>query len=99
MAKDHSTGKNRPIKTLKETQASSPPCQNCVIITKTMDTTALAQSGFSDLGALCQAIRSACDKHTNPYQLAGIGQYLADDWINTLDGELETLAAARRTQQ
>jgi hypothetical protein len=69
------------------------------IITKTMDTTALAQSGFSDLGALCQAIRSACDKHTNPYHLAGIGQYLADDWINTLDGELETLAAMRQTQQ
>jgi hypothetical protein len=64
-----------------------------------MDTTALAQSGFSNLGALFLAIRSACDKHTHPYQLAGIGQYLADEWINTLDGELETLAAARQTQQ
>jgi hypothetical protein len=64
-----------------------------------MNTTALAQSGFSDLGALFLAIRCACDKHTNPYQLAGIGQYLADEWINTLDGELETLTAARRTQQ
>jgi hypothetical protein len=99
MADNHSTGKNHPNETLKDTQALSPPCQNCVIITKTMDTTALAQSGFSDLGALFLAIRSACDKHTNPYQLAGIGQYLADDWINTLDGELETLATARRTQQ
>jgi hypothetical protein len=99
MADNHSTGNNRPIKTLKETQALSPPCQNCLIITKTMDTTALAQSGFSDLGALFLAIRSACDKHTNPYQLAGIGQYLADEWINTLDGELETQAAVRRTQQ
>ena len=99
MAKDHSTGKHRPIKTLKDNQALSPPCQNCGIITKTMDTTALAQSGFSDLGALCQAIRCACDKHTNPYQLAGIGQYLADEWINTLDGELETLAAVRQAQQ
>ncbi|MEW8045160.1 MAG: hypothetical protein AB2810_11010 [Candidatus Thiodiazotropha endolucinida] len=39
-----------------------------------------------------------CDKHSNPYHLAGIGLYLADDWINTLDGELETLAALRRTQ-
>jgi hypothetical protein len=37
-------------------------------------------------------------KHTNPYQLAGIGQYLADDWINTLDGELETLEALRQPQ-
>jgi hypothetical protein len=26
-------------------------------------------------------------------------KYLADDWINTLDGELETQAAVRRTQQ
>jgi hypothetical protein len=96
MADNHSTGKHRPIKTLKDTQALSPPCQDCLIITKTMDTTALAQSGFSDLGALFLAIRSACDKHTNPYQLAGIGQYLADDWINTLDGELETLKALRQ---
>jgi hypothetical protein len=99
MADNHSTGNNRPNKTLKDTQALYPPCQNCGIITKTMDTTALAQSGFSDLGALFLAIRSTCDKHTNPYQLAGIGQYLADDWINTLDGELETLEAVRRTQQ
>lgn len=98
MADNHSTGKNRPNKTLKDTQALSPPCQDCLIITKTMDTTALAQSGFSDLGALFLAIRSACDKHTHPYQLAGIGQYLADEWINTLDGELESLKAMRRTQ-
>jgi hypothetical protein len=98
MADNHSTGNNRPIKTLKDNQASSPPCQNCLIITKTIDTTALAQSGFSDLGALFLAIRSACDQHTNPYQLAGIGQYLADEWINTLDGELETLEALRQPQ-
>jgi hypothetical protein len=61
-----------------------------------MDTTALAQSGFTDLGTLCQAIRRACDQHTNPYQLAGIGQYLADEWIDRLDGDLETLAAMKR---
>jgi hypothetical protein len=97
MANDHSTGKHRPIKTLEENQASSSPCQTCVILDRTRNTTALAQSGFSDLGALCQAIRCVCNQHTNPYQLAGIGQYLADDWINTLDGELETLAAMRRT--
>ncbi|MES9854780.1 MAG: hypothetical protein ABW170_23470 [Candidatus Thiodiazotropha sp. L084R] len=64
-----------------------------------MDTTALAQSGFNDLSALCQAIQSACGQHSKPYHLAGIGQYLADDWINTLDGELETLATLRQTQQ
>ncbi|MGD9170454.1 MAG: hypothetical protein PVI97_10415 [Candidatus Thiodiazotropha sp.] len=93
MASEHSTGKNCPIKTFKETQASSTPCQTCVFLAKAMDTTALAQSGFSDLGALFLAIRNACDKHTNPYQLAGIGRYLADDWTNTLDGELETLTA------
>jgi hypothetical protein len=44
MADNHSTGKHRPNKTLKDTQALSPPCQNCLIITKTMDTTALAQA-------------------------------------------------------
>jgi hypothetical protein len=30
--------------------------------------------------------------------ISGIGQYLADDWINTLDGELEVLKALRQTQ-
>jgi hypothetical protein len=64
-----------------------------------VETIALAQSGFNDLSVLGQAIRSACDQHTNPYQLAGIGQYLADDWINTLDGELEMLKAIRQPQQ
>jgi hypothetical protein len=99
MAKDHSTGKNRPIKTLKDNQALSTPCQTCGILARTMDTTALAQTGFNDLGALCQAIRCTCDQQTNPYHLAGIGQYLADDWINTLDGELEMLKALRRVRQ
>jgi hypothetical protein len=99
MAKDHSTDKNRPSKTLKNNQASPTSYQTCVILDRTMDTTELAQAGLNDLGALCQAIRHASDQHTNPYHLAGIGQYLADDWINTLDGELETLKALRQTQQ
>ncbi|MET0121133.1 MAG: hypothetical protein ABW124_08830 [Candidatus Thiodiazotropha sp. 6PLUC9] len=77
----------------KDTQTAATDCQACVLLARAMDTTALAQSGFSDLGALCQAIQSACD------QLAGIGQYLADDWINSLDGELETLATVRQTRQ
>ncbi|MES9863932.1 MAG: hypothetical protein ABW157_01215 [Candidatus Thiodiazotropha sp. LLP2] len=68
------------------------------MLAKTIDTTELAQAGFNELGALCQAIRRACDKHANPYQLAGIGLYLADDWINTLDGELEVLKAIRQPQ-
>lgn len=99
MADNHSTDKNRPIKTLKDHHALSTPCQNCAILARARDTTELAQSGFSDLGALCQAIRCTCDQHANPYQLAGIGLYLADEWIDTLDGELETLAAVRQTQQ
>ncbi len=96
--KGHSTDKKRPNKTLKDNQALSTPCQTCVIFARARDTTELAQTGFSDLGALCQAMRSTGDQHTNPYRLARIGQYLADDWINTLDGELETLAVMRRTQ-
>ncbi|MES9854675.1 MAG: hypothetical protein ABW170_22925 [Candidatus Thiodiazotropha sp. L084R] len=83
----------------KDTQTAATDCQACVLLARAMDTTALAQSGFNDLGALCQAIQSTCDQHSKPYQLAGIGQYLADDWINTLDGELETLATVRRTRQ
>ena len=98
MAKNHSTDKKRPIKTFEDNQTSPTPCQTCVLFTRTRDTTALAQSGFSDLGALCQAIRCVCDQHTNPYQLAGIGLYLADEWIDTLDGELEAIKAIRQHQ-
>ncbi len=98
MAKDHSTDKKRPNKTLKDNQALSTPCQTCAIFARARDTTELAQTGFNDLGALCQAMRSTCDQHTTPYRLARIGQYLADDWINTLDGELDMLAVMRRTQ-
>ncbi|MEW7998824.1 MAG: hypothetical protein AB2765_13700 [Candidatus Thiodiazotropha endolucinida] len=58
----------------------------------------LAQTGFNDQGVLCQAIRDACDQQTNPYHLAGIGLYLADEWVNTLDGELEVLKALRQAQ-
>jgi hypothetical protein len=94
MANNDSTGKARPVKKLKQPQHTD--CHNCALLDRAMDTITLAQSGFNDLSVLCQVNRSACDKHTNPYQLAGIGQYLADDWINTLDGELETLAAVRR---
>jgi hypothetical protein len=97
MADNDSTGKARPVKKLKQPQLTD--CHNCALLDRAMDTITLAQSGFNDLSVLCQVTRSACDKHTNPYQLAGIGQYLADDWINTLDGELEALAAVRRTQQ
>ncbi|MEW8417122.1 MAG: hypothetical protein AB2565_07045 [Candidatus Thiodiazotropha endolucinida] len=43
-------------------------------------------------------IRDACDQQTNPYHLAGIGLYLADEWVNTLDGELEALRALRQPQ-
>jgi hypothetical protein len=97
MVENHCTGNPCPVKT-----SNQPPladCKACALLAKAIDTTELAQAGFNELGALCQAIRHTCDKHTNPYHLAGIGQYLADDWVNTLDGELEMLKALRRAQQ
>jgi hypothetical protein len=96
MADKDSTGKARPVKKLKQ----QPPadCQAYTLLAKAIDITELAQAGFNDLGVLCQAIRNTCDQQTDPYHLAGIGQYLADDWINTLDGELEVLKAIRQPQ-
>jgi hypothetical protein len=96
MADKDSTGKARPVKKLKQ----QPPadCQAYTLLAKAIDTTELAQTGFNELGALCQAIRHTCDQHTNPYHLAGIGLYLADEWSDTLDGELETLKALRQPQ-
>ena len=96
MADKDSTGKARPVKKLK--QQPSTDCQACTLLAKAIDTAELAQTGFKDLGVLCQAIRDACDQQTNPYHLAGIGLYMADEWVNTLDGELEALRALRQPQ-
>ncbi len=82
----------------QNTQTANTDCHNCRLLRKAIATTELAQAGFNDLSVLCQAIRNACDQHINPYHLAGIGHYIADDWINTLDGELEMLKAMKRTQ-
>lgn len=41
-----------------------------------------------DLGALFRAIILTPSDPTLIKRLAGIGQYLANDWGNTLDGEL-----------
>lgn len=83
----------------QNTQTSHADYQNCALLAKAIDTAELAQAGFNDLGALCRAIRNACEQHTQSYHLAGIGLYLADDWTDTLDGELETLAALKRPHQ
>ncbi|MEJ2622300.1 MAG: hypothetical protein P8163_19240 [Candidatus Thiodiazotropha sp.] len=73
MAKNHCTGNPCPVKKLK--QQSLADGQACPLLAKAIDTTELAQTGFNELGALCQAIRHTSDKHTNPYHLAGIGLY------------------------
>ena len=96
MADNDSTGKARPVKKLKQQPLANSP--TCALLAKAIDTTELAQTGFNELGALCQAIRHTCDQHTNPYHLAGIGLYLADEWIDTLDGELEAIKAIRQHQ-
>ena len=96
MAKNHCTGNPCPVKTSNQPQPTDD--QACTLLAKAIDTAELAQAGFNELGALCQAIRRACDKQTNPYHLAGIGLYLADEWINTLDGELDALRALRQPQ-
>ena len=96
MAKNHCTGNLCPVKKLK--QQSLADGTVCPLLDKAIDTTELAQTGFNELGALCQAIRHTCDQHTNPYHLAGIGLYLADEWVDTLDGELEAIKAIRQHQ-
>ena len=96
MANYDSTGKARPVKKLK--QQTLTDCQACGLLAKAIDTTELAQVGFNELGALCQAIRHSSDQHANPYHLAGIGLYLADEWCDTLDGELDALKIIRQPQ-
>jgi hypothetical protein len=96
MANSDSTGKARPVKKLKQQPLTDGTV--CALLAKAIDTTELAQAGFNELGALCQAIRHASDQHTNPYHLAGIGLYLADEWVDTLNGEIEAIKAIRQPQ-
>jgi hypothetical protein len=96
MADKDSTGKARPVKKLKQQPLAD--CQAYTLLAKAIDITELAQAGFNELGALCQAIRHASDQHTNPYHLAGIGLFLADEWVDTLSGELEAIKAIRQPQ-
>lgn len=56
-----------------------------------VDATALAQSCFNDLSSVFVAIKTLSDEHTTIHALAGIGQYLADDWGNLNDCEREEL--------
>ncbi len=49
----------------------------------------LSVSSVSDLGTLFKAIREASEEHTPAFELAGIGQYLSDDWANLIDVQRE----------
>ena len=64
MAKNHCTGNPCPVKKLK--QQSLADGTACPLLAKVIDTTELAQAGFNELGALCQAIRHTGDQHSNP---------------------------------
>lgn len=65
MADKDSTGKARPVKKLK--QQTLTDYQACALLAKAIDTTELAQTGFNELGALCQAIRHTSDQHSTCY--------------------------------
>ena len=51
------------------------------------DTSTLAVECMNYLGGLFDAIKTASDEHSQPYRLASLGGYLADDFMNTFDLE------------
>lgn len=60
---------------------------------QTYDAKHLTMKCFEDLSSLFDAIRSVSQENSTAYKLAGIGRYLADDWANTADCELENIQA------
>jgi hypothetical protein len=60
---------------------------------QTYDAKYLTMKCFADLSAIFDAIRVASKEDSTAYKLAGIGRYLADDWSNTADYELENIQA------
>lgn len=60
---------------------------------QTYDAKYLTMKCFADLSAIFDAIRVASKEDSTVYKLAGIGRYLADDWANTADCELENIQA------
>ena len=58
-----------------------------------IDQTALSHSILNDLSSLFTAIRKNTDRSDLNHNLAGIGQYLADEWATLLDRQSEELNA------
>ena len=56
-------------------------------INKASDATHLGLTSLHDLNSLFSAISSAAEKETDAFRLAGMGQYLCDDWARLLDAE------------
>ena len=82
----------------KDIQNQLVTCQTCAVLGKAYDNNVFAHSCINDLGSLFQAIRQTSRKHSTIYHLAGIGQYLADDWSNALESEGETLIELKKLQ-
>ena len=80
------------------TQVAPATRPNHTILNKAIDVTSLGHSTLRDLGALFKAIRDTSDEYSSAHELANIGQYLADNWANMLDGERESLEQMREVQ-
>lgn len=81
--------------TFVRTPAARP---HITILNKAIDATSLGYATLRDLGALFRAIRDTSDEYSPARDLANIGQYLADDWANMLDGEREGLEQMRKVR-
>lgn len=57
------------------------------------DATSLKMSCFYDLAGLFRVIKELSIEHSSAHTLAGIGEYLADDWGNLNAGEYDRIKA------
>ncbi|MBV1883715.1 MAG: hypothetical protein KUG82_18900 [Pseudomonadales bacterium] len=56
------------------------PSKTNNIINESLDLASFSATSIDDLDALFTAIRDASDKNSIPFQLAGIGISLSNDW-------------------
>lgn len=63
------------------------------LINRASDAAHFGLTSLHDLSALFTAIRSAAEKETPAFRLAGMGQYLCDDWANLLGAEHKEFVA------
>ena len=78
-------------KVASATTSNAASTTTASVINTAIDVADFSQACIGDLCAILRAIRKVSDKDSDAYDLAGIGEYLADSWIDDLDRSRESI--------